>query len=372
MIPFIDLKQQQDSIRQELVEALLRTLDSRQFALGEEVLQFEQEFASYCQVPHAIGVNSGTSALHLALLAAGLQPGDEVITVPFTFIGTAGAICQAGGRPVFVDIEPGTYTMDPALVEDKITAKTRVLLPVHLFGQPADMDPLLQIARRHNLLVIEDAAQAHGALYRQRRAGSLGDLGCFSFYPSKNLGACGEGGAVTTSREELAVRIRWLRDWSQERRYVHQMSGFNARMDGFQGAVLRVKLSHLDSWNRARQAVAATYHKALSETTLALPAVRKGSSHVYHLYCVRTARRDRLADLLTRHGIGTGVHYPLPLHLQPAFLDLGHREGDFPIAESCSQQLLSLPMFPHLSEESVYTVASKVREFEASALRVEG
>jgi dTDP-4-amino-4,6-dideoxygalactose transaminase len=360
MIPYLDLQAQYRSIKDEIDPAVLRVLDSTQYILGEEVAAFEREFAGYCQAPQAIGVNSGTSALHLALLAAGIGPGDEVITVPFTFVATVSAICYTGATPVFVDIEPDYFTMDPSKVEAAITPKTKAIMPVHLYGQPADMDPIAEIARRRGLIVIEDAAQAHGSEYHGRRCGSIAEIAGFSFYPGKNLGAYGEGGAVTTTRADWAATCRTLRDWGQEKRYEHRLKGFNYRMDGIQGAILRVKLRHLEAWTERRRQVAEWYAAALDPETVRLPKARPGCRHVYHVYVVRADDRDRLRDVLGGQGIQTGIHYPIPIHLQPAHADLGYHAGDFPVAEQVAREVLSLPIFPEMTRDQVQTVAAAV------------
>jgi dTDP-4-amino-4,6-dideoxygalactose transaminase len=360
MIPYLDLQAQYRSIKDEIDSAVLRVLDSTQYILGEEVAAFEREFAGYCQASQAIGVNSGTSALHLALLAAGIGPGDEVITVPFTFVATVSAICYTGATPVFVDIEPDYFTMDPSKVEAAITPKTKAIMPVHLYGQPADMDPIAEIARRRGLIVIEDAAQAHGSEYHGRRCGSIAEIAGFSFYPGKNLGAYGEGGAVTTTRADWAATCRTLRDWGQEKRYEHRLKGFNYRMDGIQGAILRVKLRHLEAWTERRRQVAEWYAAALDPDTVRLPKARPGVRHVYHVYVVRADDRDRLRDVLGGQGIQTGIHYPIPIHLQPAHADLGYHAGDFPVAEQVAREVLSLPIFPEMTRDQVQTVAAAV------------
>ena len=361
-VPFLDLQAQMHQIKPEIREALDKVLDSCSFVLGEEVRSFEEEFAAYCRGKLAVAVNSGTSALHLALLAAGIGPGDEVITVPFTFVATVASVLYAGARPVLVDVDPFYLTMDPARIEAAITPRTRAIMPVHLYGQPADMDPILGIARRHNLVVIEDAAQAHGAEYKGRRAGTIGDMGCFSFYPGKNLGACGEGGAVVTDNPAFAKRISMLRDWGQERKYNHVLKGFNFRMEGFQGAILRVKLRHLEQWTEGRRNAAAFYLKHLAGLRVELPAVRSGCRHVQHVYAVRHPERDRLQQELGKRGVQTGIHYPIPVHLQPAYADLGYKEGDFPVSEKAAKEVLSLPMFPELTEAQVLEVCSALRE----------
>jgi dTDP-4-amino-4,6-dideoxygalactose transaminase len=368
-IPFIDLQAQYRSIKAEIDAAVVRVLEEGQFALGPAVSRFEQAFASYCGTREAIGVNSGTSALHLALLAAGVAPGDEVITVPFTFVATVAAIEYAGARPVFVDVEETYYTMDPARLEAAITPRTKAIVPVHLYGQPADMDPILEIAARRGLTVIEDACQAHGAEYRGRRCGSLGTLGCFSFYPTKNLGAYGEGGAVVTSSPELAARIRLLRNWGEDARYAHAARGFNYRMDAIQGAMLDVKLRRLDAWTEARRAHAVAYGRCLQDTAASVPRVREGVRHVYHVFAVRVGQRDAVRARLADAGVQTGVHYPIPLHLQPAYRDLGYARGAFPVAERLAGEVLSLPMFPELTERQIEIVAGIIRTGVPAAAR---
>jgi dTDP-4-amino-4,6-dideoxygalactose transaminase len=365
VIPFVDLKAQYRAIRDEVRPAIDRVLESCEFTLGSEVAAFEAEFAAHCRTAHGVGVNSGTSALHLALLAAGVGPGDEVITVPFTFIATVSAIDYTGARPVFVDIDPVRFTIDPSAIEAAVTERTKAIVPVHLYGQPADMDPILAIARRHGLVVIEDAAQAHGAEYKGRRCGSMGDLGCFSFYPGKNLGAYGEGGMVVTTDPDLARTVRMLRDWGAEQKYRHVLKGYNYRLEGIQGAVLRVKLRHLEDWTEARRAAAARYDELLAGSGVPTPAARSDVRHVYHLYVVRTERRQDWQDALHQRGIQTAIHYPTPVHLLPAFADLGHRAGEFPHAERAAREVLSLPMFPELSAEQGEHVARAVREIAA-------
>jgi dTDP-4-amino-4,6-dideoxygalactose transaminase len=363
MIPFLDLKAQYTSIKPEIDAAIQKILDSTQFVLGEEVAGFEREFATYCGAKHGIAVNSGTSALHLALLAAGVGPGDEVITIPFTFVATVSAICYTGAKPVFVDIDPVTFTMDPSQVERAITPRTKAILPVHLYGQMADMDAILAVAQRHNIPVIEDACQAHGAEYKGRRAGSLGVSGCFSFYPGKNLGAYGEGGIVVTSNDEHAKTIRMLRDWGQEKRYHHVLKGFNYRMEGFQGAILRVKLRHLEAWTEARRERARQYDTLLEGSpNVAAPEQLADRRHVYHIYAVRTADRDALQKTLQAEGVQTGLHYPIPVHLQVAHADLGYKEGDFPQSEAAAREVLSLPMFPEMTATQVEQVVAAVRQ----------
>jgi dTDP-4-amino-4,6-dideoxygalactose transaminase len=366
MIPFGDLKAQYHGIKAEIDAAISHVLETSQFVLGKEVAAFEEEFAAYCGGGQGIGVNSGTSALHLALLAAGVGPGDEVITVPFTFAATVAAIHFTGAAPVFVDIDPVSFTMDPAQLERVITPRTKVILPVHLFGQPADMDPIMEISRRHGILVIEDAAQAHGAEYKGRRAGSLGDMACFSFYPAKNLGAYGEGGAVVTGNREFASAIRKLRDWGQSHRYYHDLKGFNYRMDGMQGAILRVKLRHLERWTETRRAHAALYAAKLAPSGVLTPQAKPYARHVYQIYAIRTAGRDAMVEALHAAQVQCGIHYPIPLHLQKAYADPRYGEGDFPVAERIAREVISLPMFPELTPAQIEEVAASIGEFSAA------
>lgn len=360
-VPYLDLKAQYRSIKPEIDAAISEVLESCQFVLGAEVTAFERDFASFCGAAECIALNSGTSALHLALLAAGIGAGDEVITTPFTFVASVAAILYAGARPVLVDIDPRSFTLDPAKVEASITSRTKALLPVHLYGQPSDMDPLIQIARRHGLIVIEDAAQAHGAKYKGRSVGSVGDMACFSFYPGKNLGAYGEGGAVTTSNPEYARTVRMLRDWGQDRKYHHLLRGYNYRMEGFQGAVLRVKLRHLEQWTESRRALVRKYDELLADCNLETPIEMPWARHVYHVYTVRSKERDRLQAALNDEGIQTGIHYPVPVHLQPAYADLGYGPGAFPQAEAAAKQVLSLPLYPELPSQAVAQVAEAVK-----------
>lgn len=362
MIPFIDLKGQYISIKEEIDAAIARVLDSSQFVLGDEVAAFEEEFAGCCAAHYGVAVNSGTSALHLALLAAGIGPGDEVITVPFTFVATVAAICYLGARPVFVDIEPRSFTMDATQIEGAITERTRAILPVHLYGQPADMDPILEIARRHGLTVIEDAAQAHGAEYKGRRVGNIGDLGCFSFYPSKNLGAYGEGGMVVTNNVEYAQTIRLLRDWGQKSKHNHVLKGYNYRMEALQGALLRVKLRHLGKWTKARRAHAALYNDLLANSRFQTPSVMSYGSHVFHIYAIRVPQRDALRQIMLTRKIQTEIHYPTPVHLQPGYDDLGYHAGDFPSSELAAKEVLSLPMYAEISDTQIEAVSASVRE----------
>jgi dTDP-4-amino-4,6-dideoxygalactose transaminase len=363
VIPLVDLRAQYRSIKPEIDRAVERVLDSGRFVLGEEVAAFEQEFAAFSGAGHGIAVNSGTSALHLALLAAGVGRDDEVITVPFTFVATVAAIRYTGARPIFVDVEPRSLTMDVGRLEAVITARTRAIVPVHLYGQAADMDPIMDTARRHGLVVIEDAAQAHGAEYKGRRVGGIGDLACFSFYPGKNLGAYGEGGLVTTSNATYARTIRMLRDWGEETRYHHVVQAFNYRMDAIQGAILRVKLGHLPAWTEKRRAHAARYHELLAPGPVRRPEALPDRRHVYHLYVVRTRRRADLQEALLARAIGTGIHYPIPVHLQKAHADLGYGAGDFPGAEEAAAEVLSLPLYPELPAAAQDDIVATVRGF---------
>jgi dTDP-4-amino-4,6-dideoxygalactose transaminase len=359
MIPFLDLRAQYASIKGEIEPAVLRVLASGQYILGDEVARLEEEFADYCNVKHAIAVNTGTSALHLALLAADVGPGDEVITVPFTFVATVSAICYTGARPVFIDVEPVTLTMDPAQVEAKITPRTKAIVPVHLYGQMAEMDAIKGVADRYRVPVIEDACQAHGAEYKDRRAGSVGVSGCFSFYPGKNLGACGEGGIVVTNSDDQAHRMRMLRDWGQEQRYHHLLKGFNYRMDAIQGAILRIKLRHLEAWTEARRAHARRYSLLLAGSPHLKPPVEVADRrHVYHVYAVTSRDRDGLQRALTAEGIQSGLHYPIPVHLQKAHADLGYEAGDFPISEAAAREVLSLPIYPEMTARQVEEVVA--------------
>ena len=360
--PFLDLKAQYEPIRGEIADAIQQVLDKTAFAGGPFVAQFEKEFAAFCDTQFAAGVGSGTDALWLALLALGVGPGDEVITVPDTFIATAEAISYCGAKPVFIDVEPVTYNMDPAKLEAAITKKTKAVIPVHLFGQMADMDPILAIARKHKLFVIEDASQAHGAEYNGKKAGSMGDAGCFSFYPGKNLGAYGEAGAVVTNNPELDKKVRMLRDHGQDRKYYHGSIGWNARMDGIQGAILSVKLKHLLAWNDGRRKNAALYEDLLKDVKgVAIPLKATYDKHVYHIYAIRVADRDRLIAALATKDIHCGIHYPIPLHLQEAYKSLGYAKGAFPVAEQAAAEFVSLPMFAELTKEQIIRVCDEIR-----------
>ncbi|NJO16870.1 MAG: DegT/DnrJ/EryC1/StrS family aminotransferase [Thioploca sp.] len=363
MVPFLDLKIQYQNIKNEIEEAISNVLENTQFVLGTEVAAFETEFAAYCHADYGIGVNSGTSALHLALLAAGVGPGDEVITIPFTFVATVAAIDYTGAKPVFVDIEPNSFTINTNQIEKAITQRTKAILPVHLYGQPADLDPILEIAQHYGLTLIEDAAQAHGAEYKGRRVGSIGDLGCFSFYPSKNLGAYGEGGMVVTHHEKYAHAIKLLRDWGQERKYHHILKGYNYRLEEIQAAILRVKLRYLESWTKARQSHAQQYDEQLINAQVQTPQIMPYSRHVYHIYAVRTTQRTALQQQLQQQGIQTGIHYPVPVHLMPAYADLGYQLGDFPQSELAANEVLSLPMYAELLIDQTKSVTHAINSF---------
>jgi len=363
-VPFLDLKAQYNSIRDEIATALQQVLDNTAFAGGPFVKKFEEEFASFCTCEFAIGVGSGTTALWMALSSLGIGQGDEVITTPNTFIATAEAISFCSAKPVFVDIDECTYNMNPDLLESVITPKTKAIIPVHLYGQMADMDSIMQIARAHQLFVIEDACQAHGAEYKGRRAGSIGDVGCFSFYPGKNLGAYGEAGAIVTNNAELAEKMRMFRDHGQARKYYHSMIGWNARMDGFQGAVLSVKLKHLPSWNDARRKNAQLYDELLANVdSVITPTEADYAKHVYHIYAMCTKNRDSVISALAEKDIFCGIHYPVPIHLQEAYKFLGYRTGSFPVAEKCADELVSLPMFPELGREHIEAVVEEINRF---------
>jgi dTDP-4-amino-4,6-dideoxygalactose transaminase len=362
MIPLLDLSAEYRELKSEIDAAVARVLESGQYVGGPEVTALEAEFASFCGASHGVAVNSGTSALHLALLAAGIGPGDEVITVPFTFYATVAAIGYAGATPVYVDIDPTTFNIDTRKIEAAISHRTRAILPVHLYGQCADMDPIMEIARRHKLVVIEDAAQAHGAEYRGQRAGSIGDLGCFSFYPTKNLGAAGEGGMLTTNNPGYARRAALLRSWGEEQRYRPILKGFNYRLPSIQAAILRVKLRRLETWIGARQARAEEYDHLLAPSGVTPPKALDDSRHVYCLYTIQAAERDGLQRSLGAAGIQSAVHYPLPIHLMPAYTDSRYKAGDFPVAEACANRVLSLPLYAQMTAAQTEQVAARICE----------
>jgi len=361
-VPFLDLKAHHEPIRQQLEAAIAEVIDCNAFAGGPFVAKFEGEFATYCGARFAIGVGNGTDALWLSLLALGVGPGDEVVTVPNTFMATAEAISYSGARPVFVDIDEQTYTLNPNLLEKALTPKTKAIIPVHLFGQTADMEPILAVASKHGVPIIEDACQAHGATYKGRKAGTIGLAGCFSFYPGKNLGAFGEAGAVVTNDPELKTKVQTLRDHGQNRKYLHSMIGWNARMDGIQAAVLSLKLKNLDVANARRRAHARLYDELLSGIDgIVTPSEAPCGQPVYHIYAVRVKERDRVLQRLAERGIACGIHYPIPIHLQDAYHWLGYRRGSFPVAERCSTEFLSLPMYPELTSEQIQLVAGELK-----------
>jgi len=366
-VPFLDLKANYLSIKDEIDNAIFEVINKTAFALGFAVDNFEKKFAKYINVDYAIACNSGTSALHLALLALNIKAGDEVITTPHTFVSTTWAISYVGATPIFVDIDPNSYTIDPKKIEDKITSKTKAIIPVHLYGQSADLNPILEIGKKYNLFVIEDTAQSHGAEYFGKKCGSIADIGCFSFYPGKNLGAFGEGGICTTNDEKIANKIKLLRNHSQPEKYIHDDIGYNYRMDGIQGAVLSVKLNHLEEWNKKRRVIAENYSNAFSEMNiLKIPTIMNYSLPVWHLYELgieNKEKRDALLEYLNKNDIGAGLHYPIPVHLQKAYGDLGHKNGDFPHTEKAADCLISLPMFPEMTDEQINFVIEKVKEF---------
>lgn len=362
-IPLVDLKAQYLSIKEEIDEAIQRVLNKCNFIMGDEVKEFEEELASFCSAKYAVGVSSGTDALLLALKAINIQPGDEVITVPNTFIATTEAITMAGGKIKFVDIDEETFNIDTNKIESAITNKTRAILPVHLYGQPANMDPIIDVAKKYNLKVIEDAAQAHGAEYKNKRVGALGDIGIFSFYPGKNLGAYGDAGAVVTNDPDISNKIAMLRNHGRTKKYEHEYEGYNCRLDTLQAAILRVKLKYINSWNEARRNHASSYRKLLQNTDIILPTEQKDNKHIYHIFAVRTADRDNLLNKLKNEGIGAGIHYPIPLHLQPAYRYLGYKAGDFPITEKCAREIISLPMYPELDEVKIKKIAEAISKF---------
>ncbi|HVT72522.1 MAG TPA: DegT/DnrJ/EryC1/StrS family aminotransferase [Lacunisphaera sp.] len=364
-VPYFDLPARLRPLRPQLDAAIARTLDHCSFCLGPDVAQFETDFAAWCGARHAVGFNSGTSALHVAMQLLGVGPGDEVITTPFTFIATSWAIVYTGARPVFVDIAEPTMNLDPALIERAFTARTKAVMPVHLYGHPFDVDPILAACRRRQVPLVEDAAQAHGARYRGAPVGTFGVMSGYSFYPGKNIGACGEGGALVTNDAARAKHARSVREHGASVRYYHDEVGYNYRMEGLQGAVLGVQLPHLATWNARRRAIAHRYHELLRDTPLRLPREAPGCESVYHLYVVRHPARDRLKEHLEQCGVGTALHYPVPLHLQKCFAQLGHKAGDFPVAERAARECLSLPIYPELTDEQVDHVAASIRRFQA-------
>jgi dTDP-4-amino-4,6-dideoxygalactose transaminase len=369
-IPLVDLKVQYATIGRDVQQRIARVIQEGRFVLGSEVAEFESEFAAYCQCRHAVGVASGLDALKLSLRGLQIGPGDEVITAANTFIATALAISAVGAKPVLVDVDPDRYNLDPARLADAITSRTKAVVPVHLYGQPADMDEICYLADEHRLNVVEDASQAHGARYRGRRTGSLGDVAAFSLYPGKNLGCYGQGGVVTTRDEQLAETIAVLRNYGSKQKYRHELRGENSRLDTIQAAVLSVKLQHLDRWNGERRRAAGAYRSLLEGVgDLVLPAVAPDVEHVYHQFVIRTARRDRLLARLNESGIGAMIHYPIPIHLQPAYADHGWQAGDFPVAERLAAEMISLPMYPELQDQQIERVCSCIKEFFRGARR---
>jgi dTDP-4-amino-4,6-dideoxygalactose transaminase len=361
-VPYLDLKAQYNAIKDEVHAAIDAVMEKTAFAGGPFVASFEKEYAQFCGCKHAIGVGNGTDALWLSLLALGIGPGDEVITVPNTFIATAAAVTYCGAKPVFVDVEEKTYNMNPALLEAAITPKTKAIIPVHLFGQPVDMDPVLAVAKARGLSVVEDACQAHGAEYRGRKAGAMGITGCFSFYPGKNLGAYGEGGAVVTNDDAIAEKIRMYRDQGQSKKYYHSVIGWNARLDGIQGAILSVKLKYIADWNEARRRHAREYDRLLAGVKgVIAPLEAPYAKHVYHIYAIRVKQRDRLLDALAAKEVHCGIHYPVPIHLQDAYRFMGLAKGSFPVAEQSAEEFLSLPMFPELTAEQIAYVVDTLK-----------
>ena len=362
-IPYLDLAAQIRGVRKEIDAAIARNIDACSFCLGPDVAQFEKDFAKFTGAQHCVAFNSGTSALHVAMLLLGVGPGDEVITTPYTFVATSWAISYVGAKPVYVDIEDATMNLDPKWIERAITKKTKAVMPVHLYGQPFDIDPVLEICRKRKLPLVEDAAQAHGAKYKNKITGTFGEISCFSFYPGKNLGACGEGGALVTNNSAFDKRARALREHGSTIRYYHDEIGFNYRMEGIQGAVLGVKLKHLEKWTDERRSVAHHYHELLADTPLQLPREADYAQSAWHLYVVRHPRRDELKKHLEENKIGCALHYPLPLHLQKCYASLGHKSGDFPVAEKAARECLSLPIYPELTGAQVRRVAEAVKDF---------
>jgi len=362
-IPFADLSFQHQEIKKEINSSLNKLFVKSAFILGEEVSLFEKEFAKYCHAKYAVGVNSGTDALFLALLSLGIKEGDEVILPAFTFIATALAVSFTGAKPVFVDINEKTYNIDAEKIKLAITKKTKAIIPVYLYGQPADMQEILKIAKKYNLKVIEDAAQAHGAKYKGKRCGSMGDVGCFSFYPSKNLGAFGDAGIAVTNDKKIYEKLLMLRDYGRKGKYDHIMKGRNSRLDTIQAIILRAKLKRLDKWNRARQKNASYYNKLLkNEKRVIIPRVSKNRNHIYHVYAVRVKNRDKVYELLRKREVGVIIHYPIPLHLQKAYKELKYKKGDFPVSEKVAKEIISLPMSPHMTRKEIKIVASRLKQ----------
>ena len=362
-VPYLDLKAQIKPLRAEIDAAIAKAIDNTSFCLGPDVVQFEKDFAKYCGAEHCVAFNSGTSAEHVGLMLLGVGQGDEVITTPYTFVATSWAISYVGAKPVYVDVDDATMNLNPKLIERAITKKTKAVLPVHLYGQPFDVDGIREVCKKHNLPLMEDACQAHGAKYKGKTVGGLGEVSCFSFYPGKNLGAFGEGGALVTNNAEFAKRARSLREHGSTVRYYHDEVGFNYRMEGIQGAVLGIKLKHLAKWTSERQRVAKRYAELLADTPLQLPTQPKYAESVWHLYVVRHPQREELKKHLEANGVGCALHYPLPLHLQKCYASLGYKPGDFPNAEKAAAQCLSLPIYPELTEEQILRVVEVVKSF---------
>ena len=362
-IPYFDLPAQIRSLRKDLDAAIARSLDNCSFCLGPDVIQFEKDFAKYVGAEHCVGFNSGTSALHVAMIILGVSPGDEVITTPYTFVATSWAISYVGAKPVYVDIDDATFNLDPKLVERAITPRTKALMPVHLYGQSFDIDPFLEISHRKKIPIVEDAAQAVGATYKGKMVGTFGEMSCYSFYPGKNLGACGEGGALITNNAAFAARARALREHGSTIRYYHDEVGYNYRMEGIQGAVLGVKLKHLPAWTERRRAIAKIYGELLSETPLQIPHEAPWAQSCRHVYVVRHSRRDELKKHLEANSIGCALHYPLPLHLQKCYASLGYKAGDFPVAEKAARECLSLPIYPELTDRQIQRITDTIKSF---------
>lgn len=372
MIPFVDLKAQYDSIKDEIDEAIQNVINNTSFIMGEELKKFEEEFAQFCDVKYAIGVANGSDALILALRACGIGEGDEVITIPHTFIATAEAISNVVGKVIFVDIDPKTYTIDVSKIEEKINKRTKAIIPVHLYGQSANMDPIMRLAKKYDLKVIEDAAQAHGAEYKGKKVGSIGDVGCFSFYPGKNLGAYGDAGMITTNNEEISKKLRLLRNHGRvTKKYEHEIEGYSSRLDNLQAAILRVKLKYLNKWNAMRRKNAEKYNELLGNIgEITTPYEADYAKHVYHLYVIRVKNgRDKLREELKSKGVATGIHYPIPLHLQPAYSYLGYKRGGFPVTEKASQEILSLPMFAELNGGQIEEIVKIIKNFKNNILK---
>lgn len=366
MVPFVDLRREYQNIKDEILSSIKRVFEKGQFILGEEVSFFEDEFANYCGVRYGVGVASGTDALYLALKAAGIGKGDEVITVSYSFVATALAISFTGAKPLFIDIDPETYTMDPNLLDaflKKGRRRVRAILPVHIYGHPADMDPIMEIADKYGLIVIEDACQAHGAEYKGKKVGSFGLMSCFSFYPTKNLGGYGDGGIVLTDNKKYYERLLLLRNYGEKRKYHHRVKGKNSRLDEIQAAILRIKLRYLDNWNEERRRIAIFYKEQLRDTDIVLPTEKEGMKHVYHLFVIRTKKRDNLQKYLKEKGIFTSIHYPIPIHLQEAYKGLGNKKGDFPVTEKYAREVLSLPIFNGITEKDVKNVSTQIKRF---------